>query len=56
MIDADLQTGRLQALLTNHTLPEHGIYAVYPQRKPLQTKVSVLIEFLMEKLASGKLG
>ncbi|MBW3528936.1 LysR family transcriptional regulator [Shewanella sp. NKUCC05_KAH] len=53
MVDADLQTGRLQALLTNHPLPEHGIYAVYTQRKYLPTKVSVLIEFLMEKLASS---
>ncbi|EGT3626701.1 LysR family transcriptional regulator [Morganella morganii] len=50
MVDADLQAGRLQALLADHPLPEHGIYAVYPQRKYLPTKVSVLIEFLMEKL------
>ncbi|GCF91670.1 LysR family transcriptional regulator [Shewanella sp. M-Br] len=51
MVDADLQVGRLQALLADHPLPEHGIYAVYPQRKYLPTKVSVLIEFLMELLA-----
>ncbi|MCP3129517.1 LysR family transcriptional regulator [Shewanella sp. KJ2020] len=49
--EPDLQTGRLQALLTDYPLPEHGIYAVYPQRKHLPTKVTVLIEFLMEKLA-----
>ena len=55
MVDTDLQTGHLQALLADHPLPEHGIYAVYPQRKYLPTKVSVLIEFLMEKLASDKL-
>ncbi|WP_300481868.1 LysR family transcriptional regulator [Shewanella sp.] len=55
MVEADLQTGRLQALLADHPLPEHGIYAVYPQRKYLPTKVSVLIEFLMAKLAE-KLG
>ncbi|MCU8104931.1 LysR family transcriptional regulator [Shewanella sp. SM101] len=53
MVDADLQAGRLQALLADHPLPEHGIYAVYPQRKHLPTKVNVLIEFLMEKLASS---
>lgn len=51
MVDADLHAGRLQALLIDHPLPEHGIYAVYPQRKYLPTKVSVLIAFLMEKLA-----
>ena len=51
MVEADLHAGRLQALLADHPLPEHGIYAVYPQRKYLPTKVSVLIEFLMEKLA-----
>ena len=51
MVEADLHAGRLQALLADHPLPEHGIYAVYPQRKYLPTKVSVLIEFLMEQLA-----
>ncbi|PIW60089.1 LysR family transcriptional regulator [Shewanella sp. CG12_big_fil_rev_8_21_14_0_65_47_15] len=56
MVDADLQAGLLQALLADHPLPEHGIYAVYPQRKYLPTKVTVLIEFLMEKLGSSKFG
>ncbi|UXK09026.1 LysR family transcriptional regulator [Shewanella putrefaciens] len=56
IVEPDLQTGRLQALLTDYPLPEHGIYAVYPQRKYLPTKVSVLIAFLMEKLTSSKLG
>ena len=56
IVESDLQAGRLQALLTDYPLPEHGIYAVYPQRKYLPTKVTVLIEFLMEKLASGKFG
>lgn len=50
IVEPDLQTGRLQVLLTDYPLPEHGIYAVYPQRKYLPTKVTVLIEFLMEKL------
>lgn len=51
IVEPDLQTGRLQALLTDYPLPEHGIYAVYPQRKYLPTKVTVLIEFLIEFLA-----
>lgn len=51
IVESDLQAGRLQALLTDFPLPEHGIYAVYPQRKYLPTKVTVLIEFLMEFLA-----
>ena len=50
MVDTDLQAGRQQALLADQPLPEHGIYAVYPQRKHLPTKVNVLIEFLMELL------
>ena len=50
IIEPALQTGHLQALLTDYPLPEHGIYAVYPQRKYQPTKVTVLIEFLMEKL------
>ncbi|MCL1122171.1 LysR substrate-binding domain-containing protein [Shewanella seohaensis] len=56
IVEPDLQAGRLQTILTDFPLPEHGIYAVYPQRKYLPTKVTVLIEFLMEKLASGKFG
>ncbi|MFB2642946.1 LysR substrate-binding domain-containing protein [Shewanella bicestrii] len=50
IVESDLQAGRLQTILTDFPLPEHGIYAVYPQRKYLPTKVKVLIEFLMEKL------
>ncbi|QXN25352.1 LysR family transcriptional regulator [Shewanella putrefaciens] len=56
IVESDLQAGRLQTILADFPLPEHGIYAVYPQRKYLPTKVTVLIEFLMEKLASGKFG
>ncbi|MEJ6521180.1 LysR substrate-binding domain-containing protein [Shewanella bicestrii] len=52
IVESDLQAGRLQALLTDYPLPEHGIYAVYPQRKYLPTKVTVLIEFLRDKLAN----
>ncbi|PWF62585.1 LysR family transcriptional regulator [Shewanella sp. BC20] len=50
IVESDLQAGRLQTILADFPLPEHGIYAVYPQRKYLPTKVTVLIEFLMEKL------
>ena len=51
IVESDLQAGRLQTILADFPLPEHGIYAVYPQRKYLPTKVTVLIEFLMEFLA-----
>ncbi|VEE61740.1 D-malate degradation protein R [Shewanella putrefaciens] len=51
IVESDLQAGRLQTILADFSLPEHGIYAVYPQRKYLPTKVTVLIEFLMEFLA-----
>lgn len=54
IVEPALQTGHLQALLTDYPLPEHGIYSVYPQRKYQPTKVTVLIEFLMEKLANDK--
>ncbi|MFV0596445.1 LysR substrate-binding domain-containing protein [Shewanella sp.] len=53
IVESDLQAGRLQTLLTDYPLPEHGIYAVYPQRKYLPTKVTVLIEFLRDKLANA---
>ncbi|MDI5832691.1 LysR family transcriptional regulator [Shewanella xiamenensis] len=53
IVEPDLQARHLQALLTDYPLPEHGIYAVYPQRKYQPTKVTVLIEFLMEFLAKN---
>ncbi|ASK67680.1 LysR family transcriptional regulator [Shewanella bicestrii] len=52
IVESDLQAGRLQTILADFSLPEHGIYAVYPQRKYLPTKVTVLIEFLRDKLAN----
>lgn len=52
IVESDLQAGRLQTILTDFPLPEHGIYAVYPQRKYLPSKVKVLIEFLRDKLAN----
>lgn len=53
IVESDLQAGHLQTILTDFPLPEHGIYAVYPQRKYLPTKVTVLIEFLRDKLANA---
>lgn len=46
---SDLESGRLQAVLTDYRVHEHGIYAVYPSRKHLSAKVKAFIDFLAEK-------
>ncbi|MHA2938968.1 LysR family transcriptional regulator [Vibrio sp. RC27] len=53
IISEHLSNGTLIPLLEEFTLPEHAIYAVYPERKHLPEKVSVFIHFLKEKLGDG---
>ena len=44
----DLAQGRLQAVLTDHTVEPSTIYLLYPARKLLPLKVQFLSEFLQE--------
>lgn len=46
---ADLEAGRLKAVLADYRVQEYGIYAVYPSRKHLSAKVKAFIDFLAEK-------
>ncbi|WCE32281.1 LysR family transcriptional regulator [Vibrio sp. SCSIO 43137] len=48
-----LSDGRLVPLLEEYSLPDHAIYAVYPERKHLPEKVKVFIEFMKNKLGTG---
>lgn len=44
-----LRDGRLKRLLPDHTLPEFGIHAVYPQTTHVPPKVRAFIEFLARR-------
>jgi DNA-binding transcriptional LysR family regulator len=48
-----LASGELVSLLEEFSLPNHSIYAVYPERRHLPTKVRVFIDFMDEKLGGG---
>ena len=50
MLGDSLAAGRLQAVLTDWTVPPLSIYAVFPQRRYLSPKVRVLLDFLSEHL------
>lgn len=45
-----LANGQLVTVLDDYSLPEHAIYAVYPERKHLPAKVKAFIAFMKEKL------
>lgn len=47
-----LNTGQLTQVLNQYQLPEHNIYAVYPERRHTPAKVKVFIDFMATKLQS----
>ncbi len=47
-----LKSGQLVPLLEEYKLPDHAIYAVYPERKHLPEKVNVFIYFLQNTLGA----
>ncbi|EIJ48802.1 LysR family transcription regulator protein [Herbaspirillum sp. GW103] len=48
MIDQYLRSGQLVPLLPDYTVPDLGIYAVYPSRAHLPAKVRAMLDFLSE--------
>ena len=52
----DVRAKRLVPLLSAYPLPEHGIYALLPERKHVPTKVSLLIEYLSQAIAQRQRG
>lgn len=52
IVSEHLVKGRLIPLLEDFSLPEHAIYAVYPERKHLPEKVKVFIDFMKQKLGT----
>jgi DNA-binding transcriptional LysR family regulator len=50
VVGADIQSGRLMAVLTSYKTLEVSIYAVYPQRKHLSPKVRAFVDFLSDHI------
>jgi DNA-binding transcriptional LysR family regulator len=48
-VGKDLQSGRLQAVLTEYTPAERNLYALYLPNRHLSAKVRVFIDFLLER-------
>lgn len=44
-----IRDGRLQVVLNEYAVPELSVYAVYPERKYLQPKVRMFVDFLAQR-------
>ncbi|MFZ4640534.1 MAG: LysR family transcriptional regulator [Nodosilinea sp.] len=55
IVEDALQRGQLQPILTDFCPPGSQTYALYPVNRHLSVKVKVLIEFLQQRLALGRL-
>ena len=53
MAGDDVAMGRMEPLLLEWTLPEYGIYAVYPHRRFLAPKVKVFLEAATRRIGDG---
>ncbi|MBB1625878.1 LysR family transcriptional regulator [Achromobacter sp. UMC71] len=51
-VQADLDSGALQAVLPDWTPNQTDVYAVYPSRRHMVAKVRALVDFLVEELAA----
>lgn len=50
---ADLDVGRIEPILLDWSLPEYGVFAVYPHRRFLSPKVAVFVEALRAEFGDG---
>ena len=56
LVADDIAAGRLEVLFSEYTVPEIGVYAVYPSRKHLSGKVRALLDFLAQAFAEQPAG
>lgn len=54
LVSKDIVSGRLQPVMQDFALPEHAIYAVFPERKHLPHKVRAFMEFVSDKLGGER--
>ena len=50
-VEEDIAAGRLVPLLETYESEAHGLYAIYPHRKHLATKVRLMVDFLVKRFA-----
>jgi LysR family transcriptional activator of dmlA len=50
-IERHLRSGRLVPVLANYQTPDADVYAVYPQRHQLATRIRAFVDFMAEALA-----
>jgi DNA-binding transcriptional LysR family regulator len=55
-VEADLQTGRLEAALEDWITVETALYAVYPSRRHMAPKLRAFLDFLIEDLSAHRRG
>lgn len=53
LVGKDIASKKLKPILKGFPLPEHSIYAMFPERKYLPLKVRVFVDFLHAKLGQG---
>jgi len=54
IVGPDIAENRLVPLLCDYTMPAQDIYAVWPERRHLPTKVRVFIDFLSERIGGER--
>jgi len=54
LVSKDILSGKLLPIMRPYSLPEHAIYAVFPERKHLPHKVRAFMEFVADKLGRDK--
>ena len=53
MIDDDLRRMRLKQVIPSYSVPEQGIFAIYPRRHILSSKVQMLVNMFAAKLGDS---
>lgn len=53
IVGPDIAEGRLVQLLCDYRMPSQDIYAVWPERRHMPTKVRVFIDFLTERIGGA---
>ena len=54
IVGKDIAAGSIEIVLPEYQLPEHAVYAVFPERKHMPLKVRAFIDFISEKLGSDE--
>ncbi len=54
IVGPDLAAGRLMPVLRDFPLPQHAIYAVFPERRHRPAKVTALLDFLEQRLGGDQ--